>query len=1069
MARGVTKGLAKDILKPLLEPGSRATDFRTRRRSPTKAEGTPLEVTVTPQVGSQPSENVAPTVEAEAPPPSPPVDNVDETVPETIVDDTVDAPEAVEDLGPVQDAPSGPVKPEPASEERVETLLNQRDKELGSDRQAPSPSQLQKEAGVVTGPFNTTMYDNEGLAATIQSFADSAPELKTKTIQSLYEEAQARGASKDVLNTIFAGQKMESSVGDNELAVRMAGLVSLHDASATRLDDLMQRMADNQLDDAGQLELREAIAQHDIIYGEMINAKRDVARTMNVFKNVKNKETVSFSEIRSALDSLGGSDNLRAFAEKYNNLKKEGRAKQNRFLSRGTIGRIYDASVYAAQSVLLMNPDTHLYNLSANTLMLLLNPVERLGAAAIGSAQVRKRFAKVFGKPYDPDSAMIDDVVASGWALMEGFKDGLILAGRALKESEGAKEVYRNPFTAEYQFKRHLDQARSEGLLKRGFGPIIDAAGALYSIPFKALHMSDELIGGYAARTELLVEGARLGRKVYQDALDAGKSQEEAMSAAQNATQKLLTERPVNVQQNIDHFRKMITMTSDPNLGLKSGRYMWKINRALNHPLLKPITMFSRTVTNIASEGAARSPLFFLSPRFHEEWSRGGRHRDLAMSRVGVGSLMMLGGYHLAMNDRITGQGPSATQDRNNLRELGWLPFSIRLGREDYAEGDVKKLQELVGKDQVSVGKGQFEGDLFISMSRLEPFNIPFLMSAAYADAIKFRAYDPDDTELEIMTAASAAALAEFTTNIPVMTTFAEIMRIANTRGSQETGSKLTDIIIGASRAYSNFIINATPGANLLNSSLTAKIERMVDPTISNIAVNEEQAQYVYDAYSEDDFMDGLLSGATGVFFESYNRLRSRIPLISDGVPYKLDPLTGDPIGADKSLLHSAAPMFMSAGKRDTLREYMDELNHGVANPNFVINGVRLPAEAQNRYVRLYTKLITIDGLNMRQAIIKEIEDKMSYYEKANNYKGQKANIGVMRSQIDSIVSEYRKVARARMFGTFQKDKRDPELADFLLQPLDGRSYGFSDNIIEREDLALRMRRNYNENKKFGS
>ena len=1070
--------LTKQILKPLLEEGSRAIDYTVKRRSPTKAEGEALDITVRPQeVAPSPAagseappapENVAPTVEAETPPPEAPIDNVDQEVLTPTPEDSADAPEVVKDLGDIPEAPIGPTKPAPVSEDEMNRMLDQRDKELGTPRQAPSPSQLQKEAGVVTGPFNTTMYDNDGLAATIQSFADKAPELKTKTIQSIYEEAQARGVTKGVLNTIFSGQKMESVVGDNELAVRMASLVSLHDASASRLDDLMQRMAANQLDDAGQLELREAIAQHDIIYGEMVNAKRDVARTMNVFKNIKNKEVVSFSEIRSALDSLGGSDNLRAFAEKYNDLKKDGRAAQNRMLSRGTIGRIYDATVYAAQSVLLMNPVTHIYNISANTLMLGLNPVERLGA--VGAGKIRQSIAEVFGKTTDPDSARMDDVVASGWALVEGFKDGWKLAGRALRQSQGAKgEVTHNPFTADYLFKRELDKARSENLFKRGIGPIIDALGTLYSLPFKALHASDEFIGGYAARTELLVEGARIGRDVYQKALDAGKSQEEAISAAQNATQKLLTERPANVQQNIDHFRKMITMTSDPNLGLKSGRLMWKANKVLNHPLLKPITMFSRTVTNIASEGAARSPLFFLSPRFHEEWSRGGRHRDLAVSRVAVGSAMMLGGYHLAMNDILTGQGPSATQDRNNLRELGWLPFSIRLGREDYAVGDVKRLQELVGKDQVSVGKGQFEGDLFISFSRLEPFNIPFIMAAAYADAIKFTAYDPDETELGTMTAASAAALAEFTTNIPVMTTFAEIMRIANTRGNQDTGSKLIDVIIGASRAYGNFVINATPGVNLLNSSLTAYIERMVDPTISNIAINDEQAQYVYDAYSEDDFMGGLGSGATGVFFESYNRLRSRIPLISEGVPYKLDPLTGDPIGADKSLLYSAAPMMMSKGKTDDLRLYLDELNHGVAYPNFVINGVRLPAEVQNRYVRLYTKLVTINGLNMREAIIKAVKDKISYYKKANNNQGQKANIGVMRNQIDSIVSEYRKIARQRMFGTFQKDKRDPELADFLLQPLNGRSYGFNDNIIEREDLALRMRRNYNEYKRFGT
>lgn len=1065
--------LTQTMLEPLLKEGSRAIDYTVKRRSPTKSAGEALDITVRPQeVAPSPAsgseappapENVAPTVEAEAPQPEAPIDNVDQEVLTPTPQEPTVVPKTVDGLGPIPPAPTGPIKPVPASEDEMKRMLDQRDKELGTARQSPSPSELQKEAGVVTGPFNTTMYDNDGLAATIQSFADKAPELKTKTIQSLYEDAAARGASKDVLNAMFSGQKMESIVGDNELAVRMAGLVSLHDASATRLDDLMQRMADNQLDDAGQLELREAIAQHDIIYGEMVNAKRDVARTMNVFKNIKSKDVVSLSEVRSALDSLGGSDNLRAFAEKYNDTKKSGRAAQNKMLSRSTAGRIYDAAVYAAQSVLLMNPDTHLYNLAANTLMLALDPMERV--AAVGAGKLRQNIAKVFGKTYDEDLAMMDDVAASGWAMMEGIKDGWILAGRALKESEGAKEVHRNPFTADYLFKRELDKARSEGLFKQGFGKIIDRMGKVYSIPFKALHASDEFIGGYAARTELLREGARLGRKVYQDALNAGKSQEDAISAAQNATRKLLTERPVNVQQNIDHFRKMITMTSDPNLGLKSGRRLAFVNKLLNYPLLKPITMFSRTVTNIASEGAARSPLFFLSPRFHEEWSRGGRHRDLAVSRIAVGSGMMLGGLHLAFNDRITGQGPSATQDRNNLRELGWLPFSIRLGKEDYAVGDVKRLQELVGKDQVRVGKGQFDGQLFISLSRLEPFNIPFLMAAAYADAVKFRAYDPDDTELEIMTAASAAALAEFTTNIPVMTTFAEVMRIANVRGSQETGSKLTDILIGASRAYSNFIVNATPGVNLLNSSLAAKIERMIDPTISNVAVNDEQDQFIYDVFSEDDFTETVWSGATGVFFESFNRLRSRVPLISEGVPYKLDPLTGDPIGADKSLLHSSLPMFVSKGKYSKIREYLDELNHGVAYPNFVINGVRLPAEVQNRYIKLYTKEVEIDGLNMSKAIIQAVDEKISYYKS----KEQKANIGVMRSVIDSIVSDYRKVARSRLFGTFQEDEDDPELADFSLEPLDGNRYGLRDNVIERPDLAHRMRRNYNEYKRFGT
>ena len=1037
VAGRLPRGLTREILEPLMGKGARGTDFTTKRRSPTKPE------------------------EVEAAEPMP--ENVDADVVEQPAQDPDVVPETAEDPAPIPEAPIEPTKPAPASEEEMQRMLDQREAEVGTPRQAPSPTEAQAAEGVVSGPFNTTMYDNDGLAATIQSFADKAPELKRQKISVLYDEAQKRGVPQDVLNSIFSGQKFESAVGDSELATRMAGLVTLHDESAKRLDDLMQRMADNQLDDAGQFELREAIAQHDIIYGEMVNAKRDVARTMNVFKNVKGREDVPLSEVRAALDELGGSDNLRGFAEKYNDLKKQGRAAQNNMLRRGAIGRTYDAAVYAAQSVLLMNPDTHLYNLAANTLMLLLDPVVRLGAVPAGL--IRQRVAKVFGRVYDEDRAMMDDVAASGWALTEGVKDGWVLAGRALREGEGAKEVRRNPYRADYLFGRDIKKARQEGAFKSGFGKIIDAMGTVHSLSFKALGASDEFVGGYAARAELLREGARLGRTVYRDAIDAGKTPEEALEAAQRATQKLLTERPANVQQNIDHFRKMITMTSDPNLGLRSGRLMWKTQKILNSPVIKPLAMFTKTVTNIGSEGAANSPLFFLSPRFHEEWSRGGRHRDMAVSRVAVGSGMMIGGYHLAMNDRTTGAGPSTTEDRNNLRQMGWLPFSFRLSRDEYTAIDVERLQALVGEDQVRIGKGQFDGDLFVSLSRLEPFNIPFLLSAAYADSIKFNAYDPDDTELTIMSNASAAALAEFTTNIPVMTTFAEITSILNVRGNEETGSKFVDIINGATRAYGNFALNAMPGVNLANSSLAAKIERIIDPTIRNIAVTEAQDEFLYDQFGIDNPSN---VPAIGAFLESYNRLRSRVPLLSPGVAPKLDPLTAEPIGMDKSLLHSASPVFMSTGKRSQIREYLDELNFGVGYPNFVINGVRLPAEVQNRYIQLYAKEVRVDGMSMEDSIISKIEDKMAYYENPNR-QGLPANIGVMHSLIDSEVARYRKVAKERMFGAFTEDMDDPELADFMLAPLKGRKYSFLDDEIEYPELADRMRRNYNERKQFGT
>jgi hypothetical protein len=1058
MARS-PKSLTREILKPLVDPGLRATDYEIKKRTKVFAEPE-IKDRVEPEVAAP--EVAAP--EAAAPEVAPDVTEqvqVDTETPAGLAEPAAVEPEAVADLPVEPEVPPVPVKPEPASEEEMQRMLDQRSKEIGEPRQVPSPTPAQKEAGIVEGPFNTRIYDNDGLAATIQSFADKAPELKTRTVQSLYDDAQQRGVPVDVLKAVFSGTKLESAVGDSELAVRMAGLMTLHDESAKRLDDLMLKMQNNQLDDEGQLELREAIAQHDIIYGDMVNAKRDVARTMNVFKNIKGREGVPLTEVRAALDSLGGADNLRSFAEKYNDLKKEGRAAQNKMLQRGVVGRIYDAAVYAAQSVLLMNPTTHVYNIAANTLMLgVADPLERTLAVPIGMA--RQRMAKIFGKDYDADRATMDDVAATGLALMGGMRDGWVLAGRALRDSQGAKqEANRNPFRAEYLFGREIARAKGDGLFKTGLAASVDALGTVYSVPFKALGASDELIGGYAARIELLRQAGRVGQKTYDDVMLNGGTHDEALAAAQEAATRLATERPADVQQNIDGFRKAITMTSDPDFSLATGRALWKTQKFLNHPALKPLTMFSRTITNIASEGAARSPLFMLSPRFHAEWVKGGASRDMAISRVALGTSMMTAGYFLAANDWLTGSGPSSTEERNNLRELGWQPFSLSFGTDTFSYDAINRLRGLLGEDQVTIGKGQFEGQVFVSLSRLEPFNMPFLLSAAMADYGKFAMYDPDENIGLEMSASAAAALSEFSTNIPVMTTFGELMKIAGSKAT-DTGDKFVDIINGVTKAYGNFALNATPGVNLANSALAAMFERLIDPSISNVGVNEDQAQWLYESMGIDNPRKSV---AIGAFLESYNRLRSRVPVLSEGVPPKLDPLTAEPIGANKELAYRFSPAYVSAGKQDKLREMMAVLNHGVGEPNLLIHGVRLPVEVENRYKKLYAQEIKINGLNMSQRLMKDIEEKIGYYEKRE----QTANIGVMHGMIDSVVAEYRDIARQRMFGTMVQDRFDPELYALNNVPLDGRRYGLPGNEIEYPDLAVRMRRNANQKKQYGT
>lgn len=937
---------------------------------------------------------------------------------------------------------------QPASKEEVDALVKAREEQIGQPRTAPSPTTAQKAAGVVRGPINTRFYDDDGLAATVQAAAAQLPDVKTRTIQSIYDEAVKAGVPRKTLKGILSGKKMESAVGDDKLAVKLAGLISLHDVSAKKLDEMMIKMRDGELDEAGQLKLREAIAQHTIIMDALSNAKRDVARTMNVFKNLAERDEVSIQEIRSALDNEGGEDHLRALAEKY--ISKDGRGRKNKLLQRSFGWKVYDALVYSAQSVLLMNPETHLYNLAANVGFTGMDYAERLISIPIG--KMRQRLAKIFGKDYDADRYSMDDIYARNHAFLSGIVDGFVLMGKQLREGQsvGKLGVSRNPYKSTYLFGEQIAATRAAGGLKGGALGILDAMATGYSISFKALGAGDELIGGVVARMQLHEEAARLAKQTYDDAIEF-MSSDEALELAQEAAEKLLRERPASVEQNIQDARQMLTLQGPFPMDVKTGRGFWMLNKALNK--IKFMVMFNKTILKIADETAARVPgLNFLSPRFQSEWKKGGRHRDMAIARLSLGAGLLAAGYKLADSGRVTGAGPGDTNERNNLRQLGWQEFSLRFGKDEWTQISVRKLQKVMGKDAVTFGKGQFKGMVFVSLKRLEPLNTPFLLAAAFKDAERYGAYD--DGEMEKMIGPAIAGLAEYSTNIPALTEISNMMSSINTR-SEDNLDTFRSVVQTISRAAFTFLGNAMPVANLANSSLAAKFERISDPAVRNVDITLKQERAVYEASGSDDAAKWMRP-----FFQAYNRFKSRVPGLSTGVKPRLDEL-GDPIEAQ----HVALPAYVRSGKSSELREMLAAINHFPSEPRKTFNGVVLPVEIQNRYKELYAKRIKIRGKTMGQAIVERIKQKTRFYE--NRKPPMKARIGVLQDEVDSIVSEYRSVARRRMFGISNWDEKN-EIYRITLGKLPGRKYGLPGNIIEFPDYAARMRTNLNQKKMRG-
>jgi len=1018
--------LAKTIIKPLTTPGAKtAPDYKVKKKRGAPQPGQPIE-----------------------PPPQ------------------------------ATDATEPPIElPTPISEQQLDEFTQERLRQVGTPRQAPSPTQKQKQAGIEQGRANTQFYDADELAATVQAFsATVGKDVKAQTVQSIYDRAKESGVPERILENMFRGLPLESKVGANQLAVKLAGLQELHDASAARVDEMMVRAASGALSDVEKLQLREAIAQHMIIFDQMTGAKTDVARAMNVFKGVREADGVSQAQLRAALDNLGGDDQLRALAESY--VKVNSRNGRNKLLDAGIGKKTLDAIVYMNQSVLLTNWDTHLYNFAANAATLIMDVPERALAMPVG--MVRQGVGKAVnslsqkigrsGISISPDRYYAQDIYARTSAFYNGILDGLSLAAIRLKEGGAAKDAAKNPISAEAfsntKFKMLSamvgKEIRTGDLSGTLAGKSLDALGLLYSIVFRGLSAGDAFTGGIAARMELHEQAWRYGAGIYDAAIANGKTPDQALATAQKEVGTFLTERPADIEASVDAFRKQATLTAMIDMEAPLGKTYWAAIKVMNHWAVKPITLFSKTVTNIGIEGAARIPILnFVSPRFYSEFSKGGRHRDLAISRLVLGGTVGLAGYQLAANGKTTGAGPSDTEDRKALQSAGWQEFSLVFGEDELSPSNVSKLQQMLGEDAVTVGTGNLKGKVYVSLKRLDPVNMPFLMGAALADAMKFQEYDPDNTEISTMVDAMAASLAEYSTSVPTMQGIAEFASIFGQRQTDKGDRMALMIDAYLRRTASFYTTRATPIANFADSALLGKIESIIDPRSSNVAPTSGQKKWAEDVLGMDATKPGVRA-----FFEAYNRMLSKIPAFNKGVPVKLDPY-GNEVGSDRMLV--ATPLRVSQGHYSPLQMLLAQINHGVSYPSFNIDGVRLTADQQNRYIKLYAKEIKIDGMNMEAAIVDRLNRAIDDYSES----GLTPKIGVLQNEVNEVVDQYRELARLRMFGKIYRLEdgeyemvRNPATGE--PEPMPGAMYGLKDDKVEFPSLTRDMVMNKNVVVRYG-
>lgn len=955
----------------------------------------------------------------------------------------------------IPDTPT-PLELNPKSNKVIEDLATERATiiEQGAPPVSPAPTEYQVYEGFGTGRLSTVPFDDASLRATVQAtskkFLDK--DAGNTTVQQLYDKAIERGIPETMAQKVLNGIPFESKIGNNELSTNMAGMLQLMDDSSAYADSLFKKLEEDysNFTDVDRFNLGQQLAYHESIMNSVAGASSDIARAMNTFKRAKDTMPVlNGPEFKAILDGTISKEAMLELAKRYN--ASESRAGKNALIKqqKGLYTKIGEGMYYTFQSNLLNDPATIARNFTGSITQGAFISLEDVIGAGIG-----KMRGKITGAT---DYTEFDDVVNGLSGFYNGVYDGFEQLSNVVKTGERATfkgETVNNPLSSTYladtefslfgkQFKTNPD------LENTFFGKAIDSIGFLQSIPFRGLSGTDELISGTVARMALHREASKFARARITELTNSGSSMADATDMVSKEVATFLREQPADIYANVEEIRNMVSFQykfnkySDNFIESKVAGAYDHAARLFDIPALKILQPFAGTVTKIIDQGASRMPgANFISPQFYKDWNRGGAYRDRAMARLTLGSTISAATATLAMDNKVTGYGPAAPEDRAALQKLGWQPYSFVYTGE-ISEENRKRIENITN---VSVG----EGRTYISLQGMgvEPLSQIFAQGADFADAMKFYHDDPNASELEAVTMAIVGSNANYVSNLPMMAAVGDVTSIM--RGKYEdSGEKVAAIVERLSTQFGKAAMLSVPGVSLVGSSAFSHLAKTIDRPAASVMPDT----------MNPTAMDRITQ-------ESWKSFATRIPVLRGEFDMELDN-AGRPRYNRNTYLESYinfVPNFsVTKGQMSRMDEVLVENKHGIARPSKSMDGVEMTAQQYNRYKRLYGQEIAlevvtdngIERMNMEQAIPVELENAIKDREIGNM---SPLDIEQRQKIINNTIEKYRKAAKERMLGIAEKDESTGKTI-YTKTPAMGQDYGFSDDTIEFPELVDEINR----------
>lgn len=389
-----------------------------------------------------------------------------------------------------------------------------------------------------------------------------------------------------------------------------------------------------------------------------------------------------------------------------------------------------------------------------------------------------------------------------------------------------------------------------------------------------------------------------LNAKAYRTAMDEGLSGADM----EKRIREYIANPPQETMDDLIENANVFTFTN--RLGEWGSSVQLLANRTFAGRLFLP---FLRTPMNLTRASIENSPFAALSRQWREDVSAGGGRKADALGRMAVGTMAMMAAADWTMEGRITGYGPVNRSRRRMWQELGYQPFSVRIG------------------------------DKWYSYNRMDPVGMTIGFGAMIGEMAA--EWNKDDAEeFENITAGAGLAVSNLFYTKTWATGVADVMSAVDPHNPM---ANPLDMVRDMGSTF------------LPLSSIIRQTGQAWDPTIRSTRASEFEGP-LYDEQYPDDIPAPMRKW----FAESINRMRVQIGSGGDLAPAR--DMWGKPMSRASGhgfWYDFVSPMPARTYKNDKIGEAVYDSGAEIGMPGGTIGGVNLTNAEYDRYSQLAGEL----------------------------------------------------------------------------------------------------------------